>query len=145
MSMPLENDTHHVPTGDVEVDHVFVRKAIGWLRNTHQEAALKALVADLYDYLTTHFAVEEREGGFFETVVEAAPQYENVVTALRREHARMLDEAKHLVAELVEEPRRATDAHLERAQAFAKMLEDHERREEGLLQGTLERDLHGGN
>lgn len=144
MSMPLEKDTR-VSTGDVEVDHVFLRKAIGWLQNTREEAALKALLGDLHEYLVTHFTVEERAGGFFEAVLADAPHYQSAVSALRRDHQAILAEAESLRAELGDEPRRASDAHLERAQALARALEEHERREEGLLQVTLERDLHGGN
>ncbi len=141
--MPREHE--HKVAEAIEADHVFVKKAIGWLRHSHEESALRALLHDLAEYLPVHFAQEEKPGGFFDSVLHTAPRYERAVETLRREHAEMLHEAHSFLAELAEEPRRASKEHIERAKAFAKALEDHEHREEGLLLDALDRDTQGGN
>jgi ABC-type molybdenum transport system ATPase subunit/photorepair protein PhrA len=139
------SQTHDV-AHDTEADHRFVRIAIKRLRATDQERNLKKLLGHVRSELEKHFASEERPAkGLFATIVNSAPRHAHAVDDLRQEHTRMLDEARRFLGTLTDAPTPLSTTQRKRVAAFASRLEGHERREQGLLQDMLERDLEGGN
>ncbi len=128
-----------------EVDHAFLRQSLKWLRAAKEQGAIKELLDDLHSYLKQHFEAEEREGGFFASVIAAAPHHAHVVDELTREHETLLVDLPSITAGLTTGPEPAPPETIRRVNAFIAAMERHEHREEGLLQTTLDRDLSVGD
>ena len=126
---------------DYDIDHVFLRKMLGWLTHADDAAALAALLADLSEYLVRHFAREEAEGGFFEYVLTHAPQHADHIEALRAEHVELLAQAADVRAIIDPPTGPASVTMRERVAALVFSLKQHERLETRLLQDAFEADL----
>ncbi len=145
MIPPNETRTRNMAR-DTEAGHRVVRMAIVKLRTTVKEGELLALLVEVRVQLTAHFESEEQPAtGLFATILEHAPRHANAIEQLNREHMAMLQTASQLLKVLIDAPRPACTAHRQCATELAEALETHERREQGLLQDTLERDIQGGN
>lgn len=129
----------------VDVDHRFLRQALKWLRSAREQGAIKELLDDLGAYLARHFAAEEKVGGFFETVVQAAPRHAHVIGELRGEHQGLLADIEAIAKGLTKGPEPAPQDVLDAVATFITKMEQHEQREEGLLQATLDRDIGAGD
>jgi hypothetical protein len=127
--------------GELEVDHSHIRHALEKLGGTEDDGALAALLDDFIAYLTRHFANEERPGGFFAQVVETSPRHQYTVRELRDDHTRILAALRSAREDIREPYGKAPPARLSRIGMLLAMVRSHERREHGLLQDALARDI----
>lgn len=141
----LTAEPQQTTESNVAVDHRFLRQALKWLRSAKEQGAIKELLDDLGAYLVKHFAAEEAQAGFFETVVEKAPQHAHVIDELKAEHQSLLVDIEGITKALTQGPEPAPENVLKDVEAFIAKVEHHEHREEGLLQVAYERDLGVGD
>jgi hemerythrin len=130
---------------DLEVDHKFLKKMLSWLLNAEDEASAAALLDDLLEYMPTHFAMEEADGGFFEQVLAKAPRHQASVERLQKEHATLLAQLD-AARGAIEKPYGAiTEALTAKLKELHETLLEHEGLEAQLLQDAYERDIGEGD
>jgi len=101
-----------------------------------------ALLSQLADQMTAHFAAEERSG-YFQDLIEQAPRMASKTQELLAEHAELAAE----VNRLAEQARQASaasassGAFADAFRAFSKKLLHHEHAENTLMQEVYTRDI----
>jgi hypothetical protein len=128
----------------VDNDHIYLRQAMRWLRSARDSEAIAVLLDDLITFVAGHFEAEEGAGGLFEFVLATAPERAAHVAELAAEHASIRD-ALGRARGMIAPPYGSADEDLLTAiTALTDTLAQHERREQRLLQDTLERDTGRG-
>ena len=130
---------------EVAVDHQFLKMALSWLASAREEGAIASMVDEMTAYLKSHFAAEERPGGFFDAVVDAAPHHQGRIDELRAQHGRLLEQLAVLRASIEAPYEDASDEVLTKIAEFVKAMRDHEKREGSLLQDAIQRDIGAGD
>lgn len=130
---------------EVAVDHQFLEMGLSWLSSARQEGAIASMVDDLTEYLRMHFDAEQRRGGFFDMVVEAAPRHAGPVAELRAEHGHLLEQLAAVRAALRPPYEEASEEVLESVAVWVKAMRAHEKREAALLQDAFNRDVGAGD
>jgi hypothetical protein len=129
----------------IEVDHKFLRTVLGWLRSAKDEGSIGALMEDLDEYLVGHFEAEEKEDGFFDSVLLETPRHAHQIDELKAEHVTIKEMVAKVRGELNPPYGPASDALQAKVQAIAELLHRHERKEHAMLQDSLERDMAAGD
>jgi MoxR-like ATPase len=135
------NAAHAAARKEVAVDHRFLGVALGWLSAAREEGAIASMLDDLMDYVAGHFAAEERPDGFFDSVIQHAPQHASRIAELRAEHVAMTAQLEKLRAKIEPPYGPASDELVASIAELVQALRTHERREGSLLQEVYERDL----
>jgi len=130
---------------EVAVDHQFLKMGLSWLASAREEGAIASMLDDLDEYLKHHFDAEEREGGFFDAVLEKAPRHASHVEELKAEHGHMLEQISAIRASIEAPYKEASEALLEKVADFVRTMRDHEKREASLLQDAFGRDVGTGD
>ena len=130
---------------EVAVDHQFLKMGLSWLLSAREEGAIASMVDDLTEYLKSHFQAEERPGGFFDAVVEAAPRHSGHVDELRAEHRQLLEQLAALRGAIQAPYKEASEEVLDEVAAFVTAMREHEKREASLLQDAFSRDVGVGD
>jgi hemerythrin HHE cation binding domain-containing protein len=122
----------------LRVDHAFLRQILLWLESAKEPDALAQLLDDFDEYLVAHFRAEEAEGGFFDVVVERAPQRAATAQAIRGEHGALLLAVKELRARVGDGLIPVAPAIAAGVAALTAAVRAHEAAEERLLAAVLE-------
>ena len=136
MTEPGSSDT---PVRQTLAEHRALRALVDEIEGASTQtpaAVLKALLDTFWERLAAHFEGEEGTGGFFEHILEEAPEQAHECGRLRDEHAgllKRLDELRSASAEAMQQPAWAQGLH-----AFLQDFTLHEGRENELLTRTLD-------
>ena len=105
-------------------------------------AEISDMLAQLADQLIKHFACEE-EGGYFAEALIEAPQLVSHANRLMLQHPKMTAEARELagVADADAFPDLWWKQTQEQFIAFKEELLRHEKKEDGLIQEAMNRDI----
>jgi hypothetical protein len=134
------------PTLDlIAEEHAMLRRFLGELVDAPDVLTLPAKLDELLKILQAHFEREEAPDGFTKVVEDAAPHQIAKLELIVQEHRTLLAQVEALrwqaqacldgpVAEI-----------LNRVQAFARALREHEHRETDLLTDAIYTDIGGGD
>ena len=148
----MTDSTRHARQAQITQEHEELRSLLAQVHHLlAEQVESKAVVAEkiqlLFKHVAAHFEEEEEEAnGFFDQLVERAPQIADRVEQLRSEHGKMLVEMgrlSHLVSESAASDwwtRLQTEIH-----DFSKSLMHHENSENELLQKVYDDDLGTGD
>jgi hypothetical protein len=125
----------------IESDHRFLRAALDWLRAATGEGSIVVLLEDLDKYLQGHFEAEEMKGGFFDSVLHDTPRHAHRIEELRAEHVTIAELINKALGGLAPPYGVASDELRSQVGAIAEMLSQHERKENAMLQDSLESDI----
>jgi hemerythrin-like domain-containing protein len=129
---------------DIAPDHEFLREHLALLEEA-DDHVFGVLLTELLDYLPAHFAVEEKAGGLFDTVVREAPRLALTVEALRAEHGAIRDELRLLRSELARAPNAPSRALRAQVSELSERLREHEATEGLLLTDAVFSALEEGS
>ena len=129
----------------VETDHKFLRTVLGWLHSATDEGSIGALLEDLDEYLQGHFEAEEKDNGFFASVLQETPRHAQRIKELKAEHGTIKELIAKLRAEIAPPYGPASNELRAKVDEVADVLRRHERKEHTLLQDSLERDIAAGD
>lgn len=120
------------PGDRVQQEHADLKELIGRIRATPAEPPL----AELADNLAAHFGAEEAPTGWMAEATLQSPHLADLIDDIRSEHGAMLAAARGLAA---------GHGNPEAVEKLLQTLEEHERREAGVITEVWYEDLGGGD
>lgn len=126
----------------VEEEHESLKEMFGHIEDARDLPALRPLLEDLEDLLVRHFALEEGQGGLFESIVMAKPRFLSRVEEIKAEHRVLLADLQILLGRV--RSKSPPEATLRDARHFALRMQDHEHRETELIAEVAFTELGGG-
>jgi len=143
MTRPEES----VPNGRdvVLAEHRAFRDGVARLRDARSRDEIISRLLEFRGMSRAHFAGEEADEGFFESVALSAPRHQAALIELEREHGEFLHEMDALVVRARECSKADLAAVHGGIEALIDRLQDHEARENEILQEVMNMDLGTGD
>ena len=136
-----------VPIGKdvVLAEHRALREGVARLREARTREEIISRLLEFRSMSREHFAGEEADDGFFESVTLSAPRHQGALIELEREHGEFLREMDALVVRAREcAQTELADVH-RGIEGLIVRLQDHEARENEILQEVMNTDLGTGD
>lgn len=130
---------------DLRAAHVTLLADLGKLQAVLDDPAcdqrdrLLGRLRETLEHTEAHFRFEEHNG-YMEVLRKREPHLTRIIDALAHEHRELSDALSVLIAEVEARPA-LESAGAAKVRAWMRQLRDHERRENELVQDTLNRDM----